>query len=388
MAIQNNRGIAAACGIYLAMAAVQSAASGTDDSEQSLKRLITEQYTLISRLQRQVDELTQRLDSMQNPSNGKASHPDSPPSTGQRSAGSHSNHQGPGSFAVDVEAAQRALERTLTQTGALLLPAGQFDLLPSVSYTRWELPSPLFVSVRNTITGSPSDLVLANEQIKQDEYAGNLGLQVGLPGESQFELGLPYYSVSQTQLADLGASGRFVSTMHGQGLGDLTLGIAKTLSHEQGWRPDLIGRIGYTWGTGAQQNNGVLLYGGNPSYHVQFVALKRQDPLAFIGSISYQHSFEKNQIMQGNQTGFSIGTMLASSPQTSLQFSFSDTFAQAIQVNGIKIPGSEQNIGMFNLGASSIISKKVMMNVVLGIGLSNDAPKYQIGVTVPILFNY
>ena len=42
----------------------------------------------------------------------------------------------PGQFEVDEEAAERALERTLVVTGALLLPFGQADIQPSFTYIR------------------------------------------------------------------------------------------------------------------------------------------------------------------------------------------------------------------------------------------------------------
>src|SRR6478752_5322088 len=43
---------------------------------------------------------------------------------------------GAGSFVVDEEAAERALERTLVQTGALLLPFGLAEIQPYVNYVR------------------------------------------------------------------------------------------------------------------------------------------------------------------------------------------------------------------------------------------------------------
>ena len=45
---------------------------------------------------------------------------------------------GAGSFVVDEEAAERALERTLVQTGALLLPFGLAEIQPYVNYAHFE----------------------------------------------------------------------------------------------------------------------------------------------------------------------------------------------------------------------------------------------------------
>jgi len=350
---------------------------------------------LIAKLQKQADELERRLNALGVPNTSTAHAAtgketkvaQTPAGSGQQqppaaAAGQSSKpSSGPGSFSVDVEAAQRALERNLTQTGALLLPAGQIDFEPGLSYTRREVSSPSYYLLG-------ANLVLAPQQAKRDEITGNLALKVGLPWDSQLEFGLPYTFVHQSLLTDLGTLGRFTESANVSGLGDFSVGVAKTLTRERGWRPDLIGRVTYIVGNGDRLSDGIVLPAGNPAAQVQLVALKRQDPLAFVGSLSYQKAFEKDQIKRGDQAGFSVGTMLAASPQTSLQFSFSQTFEQKLELDGNKLPGSEQTIGLFNVGASSILSKNVMFNTVLSMGLSNDAPKYAIQFTLPIRFNY
>lgn len=359
-----------------------------------LDRQLEARDALIAKLQKQTDQLEQRLNTQGAP-NTAAAHAATgeeaarmaqapagqpqPPAAPSGQAGKPSS--GPGSFSVDVEAAQRALERNLTQVGALLLPAGQIDFEPSIGYTRRELSSPSYYLLG-------ANLVLAPQQVNRDEITGNLNLKVGLPWDSQLELGLPYNFVDQSLLTDLGSAGRFSESSSASGLGDFSVGLAKTLTREQGWRPDLIGRLTYIVGNGDRISDGIVLPSGNPAAQIQLVALKRQDPLAFVGSLSYQKAFEKDQLRRGDQTGFSVGAALAASPQTSLQFSFSQTFEQELEINGSKVPGSEQTVGMFNVGASSILSKNVMFNTVLSMGLSTDAPEYAIQFTLPIRFSY
>jgi len=361
-----------------------------------LDRQLVARDAHIAELQKQADDMERRLNALGVPNTaasqattGKvaATVAQAPSGPGQQQPSAASAGQaskppsGPGSFSVDVEAAQRALERNLTQVGALLLPPGQIDFEPGLVYTRREVSSPSYYLLG-------ANLVLAPQQAKRDEITGNLDLKVGLPWDSQLEFGLPYTFVHQSLLTDLGSAGRFNESANASGLGDFSVGVAKTLTRERGWRPDLIGRLNYIVGNGDRINNGIVLPAGNPAAQVQLVALKRQDPLAFVGSLSYQKAFEKDQIKRGDQAGFSVGTVLAASPQTSLQFSFSQTFEQKLEINGSKVPGSEQTIGMFNVGASSILGKNVMFNTVLSMGLSNDAPKYAIQFTLPIRFNY
>ncbi|MGI9416827.1 MAG: hypothetical protein ACR2RA_03200, partial [Geminicoccaceae bacterium] len=97
----------------------------------------------------------------------------------------------PGQFAVDEDALDRALERTLTREGVLLLPAGKVEIEPSFTYRRRESRAPtqvdlfgLFAQVRET-------------EIRRDEFDVRLAIDVGLPFDSQLELSQTFRHVDQ-----------------------------------------------------------------------------------------------------------------------------------------------------------------------------------------------
>src|SRR5437016_53647 len=85
----------------------------------------------------------------------------------------------PGQFEVDEQAAERALERTLTATGALLVPEGYAEVEPAFGYTRREIPN------------------LVPFNFDRNEFAASLTGRVGLPWESQLEITVPYNVVEQ-----------------------------------------------------------------------------------------------------------------------------------------------------------------------------------------------
>lgn len=286
----------------------------------------------------------------------------------------------PGKFEVDEEAAQRALERTLTQTGALLLTQGTVELTPGFTYKRTELTSPLYATAANPVTGA-ADLVLASQRTRRNEITASLDLRAGLPYNSQLELSLPYNHVRSSQVSDIGTT----SSDNGSGIGDITLGIAHAFTHESGWHPDLIGRLAYNFGNGHRQDGSLDLGAGYREVHAEMVALKRQDPLAFVGSVFYDKVFEKDGIRPGDATGVSLSALLAASPSTSLLFGFSQVYRQKQEQNGIKIPGSEQTYGVATLGASSVLSRDTTLITRFGIGLGNDAPRYSFNLSLPIL---
>jgi hypothetical protein len=75
--------------------------------------------------------------------------------------------------------------------------------------------------------------------VKRNELTGTLNLRGGLPWDSQLEFGLPYNYAQQEQVLDLGSFGRQTKDRSGSALGDFSVGLAKTVVRESGWRPDL-----------------------------------------------------------------------------------------------------------------------------------------------------
>ncbi len=290
-----------------------------------------------------------------------------------RSGASTARSSAPGSFEVDEAAAQRALERTLTQTGALLLPAGTIELTPSFNYSRTESAS--------VLVGTGADIGITPRR-RQNEFSPRLDLRAGMTRGLQLEASLPYNYVRNTDVSGVGTASRD----SGHGIGDVTVGVAKTLLQEKGWHPDLIGRISYNFGNGKREDGDIVLNGGFRQLSAELVALKRQDPLAFTASIGYGKAFEEDSIHPGDVATFSLGTLLAASPATSLQLGFTQIYREEQKFNGARIRGSDQTYGIINLGASSVLSRDVTLVTQFGIGLGDDAPKYSVSVALPILF--
>lgn len=283
---------------------------------------------------------------------------------------------------MDEQAAERALERTLVAGGALLLPAGQAEIEPSFTYARRESDvSPVLVD-----TGD-GDLALTNPNLERNELTPALGLRVGLPWDSQLELSLPYNFVQQDEVIETGGGGRITRDGWGNGIGDLRVGLAKTVLREGIVRPDLIARVSYNTGIGERDDNDIVLDGGFSAITGQLVALKRQDPLAFVASGFYQKTFDDNNLNPGDQYGFSLGTFLAASPATSLRFQLQTTFIDEIERDGRTLGNSDRNEAVLVVGASSILGRGVLLDVAGGIGLTDDAPDYFITISLPIRFD-
>ena len=287
----------------------------------------------------------------------------------------------PGQLEVDESLIDRALERTLVQEGVLLLPFGQAEIEPSFTYTRREIDVPTFVTVNG-------DTFVGEQEVERNEFETAATLRVGLPFDSQVEVGMPYNYVDEQVTTTVGGAPQTSNSESGHGFGDVNLGLAKTLLQEgTGWWPDVIARVTWDADTGKTRDKGVFLGGGFNELSGSLSAVKRQDPLAFVGTAFYEKTFEHDNLEPGDELGFSLGTALAASPETSLSFFFNQTFADDTKLDGDTINGSDQVIGTFSMGAATILGRNVLLSITGEIGLTDDAPDYAIGASLPIRFD-
>jgi hypothetical protein len=282
---------------------------------------------------------------------------------------------------IDEAAAQRALERTLTQIGVLLLPPGVVQVTPSTSYSLAERELSRLALVSSP--PAPSSVSALTYRTRQTTTFAGLGLRVGLPMAMQLEASIAANRLSSKETNDFGQLDHERLT----GRGDIAVAVAKTLFREKGWRPDLIGRVTYNFGSPRRQEQLGSLPGGFRQIQGELFMLKRQDPIAFTLGAVFAHPFEKDGLRPGNTTVASVGAAVAASPQTSLQVGFAQVRNSTVRIGGTEIPGSDQLYGIVTLGASSIVSARHTVIGQIGIGLGRDAPKYTASLSVPMNFH-
>jgi hypothetical protein len=287
----------------------------------------------------------------------------------------------PGEFAVDELAAERALDRSLVQTGALLLPFRQMELQPFFNYSRRDNDFPSLVA--NDL-GQLIGVRTAN--VQRNEFDTGLFFRAGLPFESQLELRLPTRIVNQTNIIPQGATNVMDTSRTGAALGDISVGIAKTLLHEDGWLPDLVGRFTWDSASGKITDNNVLMGTGFNDFRVSMTALKRQDPLAFTSQFDYQTTLKKNDTERGDQYSFSLGASLAASPYTSLSLNLQQIWRQKTQIANFNVPGSGDPQSIMSFGLATRVSRQLFFIVNGGIGLTDSSPDYVISVALPYRF--
>lgn len=364
-------------GVLLLLAAQPPRAQAAPEEIEALQQKLEQQERVLGEMARRIKELEARVGGSAPPQDApdprpRASRPRGP----VRAAGEDPRGgapQGPGQISVDKDDAERALERTLVTTGGLLLPYGQAEVEFGFGYTR----------IAEQAAFLDSNDVVFSRDIRTNVMSGDARMRFGLPFEAQLELGLPYQYVREQEAFSVGFAGAGDSERSGQGLGDFRLGLAKTFLREEHWWPDVIARITWDSNTGEFRENGVVL--GGSGFHDldgSITLVKRQDPLAFVGSFSYGTTFERKGIEPGDRMRFSLSALLAASPETSLRIGFDNVIIEESEIDGRGVGGSDQMVGVAVLGASSIVGRRTVLDFSGGIGLTDEAPDYSVQLSL------
>lgn len=365
---------ASLAGLALVLCAAAAQAQAT--RVQELERNLQERDKVISELLERVEALERRLGVRRSATDADArSGQDAVPRRKRDVA--DRPQPSPGSVVVDDGAAERALERSLTREGALLLPSGVLEVEPAFTFARREDTAPRFVA--------SGGVAFAGETKRgSDSLTADLALRLGLPWDSQLEIGFPYRWRRVGSTTSVGFAPTDSSSQSASGSGDVRVGLAKTLLREGLWRPDLVGRLVWDTGSGETQDNGVSLGGGFHKLRGSLTAIKRQDPVAFVGGLAYQHTFEKDQLQPGRTISANFGSFIALSPETSLRLQLSAAYQNETEFLGHKIGGSDQTVVTFVIGGSTLLARGTLLNLSTGIGLTGDADDFSIALSLPI----
>ncbi len=292
----------------------------------------------------------------------------------------------PGSFDIDEEAATRALERSLVQINALLLPLGKAELALNFGFSSNSTNSPIIVEVFDPATSETRN-ALGVAQFERRNYEATISANIGLPYDTQFGLNLPFlasniFSSTTVDSMDSGNTG-----LSSSGIGDLSLSLLKTVSKEKGRRPDIIARFSIDLDTGENSANGISTGSNAVEYTFGVSATKRQDPLVFTYQLSHTIAAEKDNFQPGDVTQLSLGAILAASPYTSIKFSFVQAIVGKSSINGESIQQINRAPASISLGTSSVVGKSVFVYTDIATGVNDAALDYQLTVGLSRQFN-
>jgi hypothetical protein len=289
--------------------------------------------------------------------------------------------QGAGSFDVDEDAAERALERALVQTGSLLLPPRAIEIVPSISFQRQERDVAGEIAVVNGGTIVGTDLAL-----ERNDFIAGVTVRAGLPWAGQVSLTVPYADSERTVERRIMTGTQSSETSSISGLGDVKFSYSHTLLSESGRMPSLLASVTFDTDSGAEDDT-IALGSGFKELGVALTATKREDPLVFSYRLGYEYAFESEGIQPGDEISFAAGAFMAVSPATSLQFGFSLARSEEVTLNGNNLTGTDQFAASLNLGVATILRRNALFDLTLSVGLTEDSPDFGVAINVPVRLN-
>lgn len=277
--------------------------------------------------------------------------------SGKRLAVAPPSKQNPEREAGDPEE-DGALERALLRRGIAVLPPYSSEVTPSLAWSH-----------------SGSDF----NSSTQDTFTSRLDARMGLPGGWMIGASLPY---TYRDIAGLGDN---------SGVGDISATAWKSLFSQTDTRPSLVGSLRYSAPTGDDfSDDPVALGSGFHSLTSRLSSSKRFDPIAVYGDVSYTHLFDETingiDLNRSGIAGFGFGANLAVTPDITMNTGLSFFFEDEIEVNGIKIRGSDTTVGQFEFGFGIVLAKDVFLNFNGAVGITDDSPDVSLGISLPIRF--
>jgi hypothetical protein len=358
------------------------------DELAELRRIIAAQAETIAELAARVDELEARV----GPTESEAQpEPVSVPAEPPLSADSAGSETLPDLSEAERREQERlvraAFQRTLIDRGGLLLPPRTIDIQPSLEY----LHSSAENIVIDGFTLFPVLVVgdIVSEKVDRSVSQLSTTFRFGLPWKSQLDVRIPYsYHEQQVFSAD-----GMETTTSASGFGDMEIGFSREFARSQGPRPDFLWSL--RWKAASEHGpfdidpeTELALGTGYHSLNAAFTGVKVVDPIVYFGSLSYSRNFARDETVgrfdPGDSAGISLGMAIALNLNSSLSFSYDQHFVQRARVDGLGVPGSYLTTGMFTVGGSFAVSDSLTADFSLNIGVTEDSPDLQLGVSFPV----
>jgi hypothetical protein len=165
------------------------------------------------------------------------------------------------------------------------------------------------------------------------------------------------------------------------GLGDVEIAFSRQFLREDGWLPDLVGEVRWRVPTGDDPfggDGGLATGSGFHGLGGRLTLLKTYDPVVFLGSLAYTANLEDEKggfdIDPGDSWSFNLAAILAAGPGVSLRTGFAMSFTDEADVDGEEVAGSGRTEGVLSLGTGVTLSPSTLLDVGVGIGVTDDAP--------------
>ncbi len=324
---------------------------------------------------------------------------------------------------AEEQQARRVLESTptLSNTGGVLTPRGQFIIDPSIEYDYWS-QNQLGVNGFQIIPGITFGNIFVN-RVEQNIATAAVTVRAGVTDRLELNLKVPYvYNETDTNsLIPLGASAQSLSvSASNQDIGDIQFGASYQINSGNGGWPVFVANFLYKSDTGVgpfdvpvytpTDPNGQFLRGvqkrtatgtGFNTFQPNLTVLYPTAPGIFFGNLLFIGSLGRDveipdsgggpptrtRLTPGIGLALTFGFGFALNDRASMTLSYQQQHVFDASQEGHAIPGSAYSFGTFNFGLGYALSERTTVNASVGIGVGPNAPAARLLLEVPYRFS-
>jgi len=310
---------------------------------------------------------------------------------------------------------------SLSNSGGVLTPKGQFVIDPSIEYDYWS-QNQLGVNGFQIIPGITFGNIFAN-RVEQNITTAAVTGRYGITDRLEINLKVPFvYNTGSTiSLIPVGTTPEELTVnATGVGIGDIQAGASYQFnSGDNGW-PIFVGNLLFKTATGTSpfqvpiitvnDPNGEFLEGqpkqlatGTGFYAVEpsLTVLLPTAPGVLFANLQDIHNFGQTVDIQSAQGGpptaaflqpgenpaITFGVGFALNDRAALTFSYQQEHVFTAYENHQAIAGSPYSFGTFNFGLGYQISQSTRLNLSVGIGAGQNAPVAKVLLELPYKFS-
>jgi hypothetical protein len=284
----------------------------------------------------------------------------------------------------------------------VLTPRGQLVLEPSLQYSHSSNNRVALVGF--TIIPAITIGLIDIRSVNRDTFIAALTARYGVTNMLEVEGKLPYVYRDDSTLARPLATPTVADSAFdsdGSGIGDIELAARYQLNQGGPNKPYYIGTLRYKARTGEdpfevdidpttnlqrELPTGTGFHGLQPG----LTAIFPSDPAVFFGGVSYLWNIERDvgrgfgDVDPGDAIGANFGMGLALNEKASFSIGYEHSTFTKDRQNGHTVQQAQtRQLGTLLLGYSYRLTEKTNFNLILGAGLTDEAPDVQVTVRVP-----
>ncbi|MDA8087877.1 MAG: hypothetical protein M0Z75_14400 [Nitrospiraceae bacterium] len=289
-------------------------------------------------------------------------------------------------------------ESRLQNVGGILIPQGSLQLEPAFiysNYSRHRLSISGFTVLDAIVIGQ-----MEVSDLKRDIIQTQVTARYGITNRLEIEAKVPFLIRWDREVDAPGTTSATYHEAFGNGLGDIEGALYWHAIRANDGMPDIVLNTRVKSATGRSpydlpqdsQGNLLDLPTGNGHWGVSagFTAVKISDPAVLFGGVNYYWNFARNvggaygTIDPGNSIEYLLGMGYALNDKLSLDTSFQERFTMRDKQNGVALPETYINASTLSLGISYAYSSRATLELMVGIGVTVDAPDLQFTLSAPI----